>query len=192
MLLQAPEGSDGSTPSSEILDGAADFVLEVGTEELPPADVTSAVAQLQGRMESLLADLSLTNSGVNVQGTPRRLVVQVAQLAAMQEVSSEERRGPPRKRAYDDAGAPTKALVGFCKSSGADVDSVFFQADKKVRCQAVIGMWLQLFHLNAKNWTQTFRISLSVSDTVVIAGARGSRVDGELPIIDSDDFRGLA
>ena len=144
VLLQEPEGIDESTTSSgKTLEGAADFVLEVGTEELPPADVTSAVAQLQERVESILADASLSHSGVNVQGTPRRLVVLVAQLAAVQEVTSEERRGPPRKRAYDDAGEPTKALSGFCKSNGADAGSVYFQADKKVCCAtggAVLGL----------------------------------------------------
>lgn len=133
LLMQVPESSDGNKSGSvTTLEGAADFVLEIGTEELPPLEVTSAVDQLQERVESLLADRSLNHSGVNVQGTPRRLVVQITQLAAMQKVTSEERRGPPRKRAYDEAGEPTKALVGFCKSNGADINNVYFQADKKV------------------------------------------------------------
>lgn len=131
--MQVPEDTNGSTESSaKTLEGAADFVLEIGTEELPPAEVSSAVEQLQERVQSLLAELNLPHSGVNVQGTPRRLVVQIAQLAAMQEVKSEEQRGPPRKRAYDDTGEPTKALVGFCNSNGADTSAVYFQADKKV------------------------------------------------------------
>jgi glycyl-tRNA synthetase beta subunit len=120
------------------VEGAADFVLEIGTEELPPAEVASAIEQLQERVEAMLTDLSLQHGGVNVQGTPRRLAVQIAGLAAVQDVTTEERRGPPRKRAYGDDGQPTKALVGFCKSSGAELDAVYFQADKKV-CSASAG-----------------------------------------------------
>lgn len=132
-LAQVPKSSNGVDPASaKTVERAADFVMEVGTEELPPAEVASAVSQLQERLESLLADLAIGHNGVNVQGTPRRLVAQVAQLAAVQNVTSEERRGPPRKRAYADDDAPTQALLGFCKSNGVEADTVYFKADAKV------------------------------------------------------------
>ena len=95
---------DGSNP--------ADFVLEIGTEELPPADLESALQQLRETVPPLLARLRLECDGVDVQGTPRRLVVFAKGLAASQLSLTEVRRGPPRKRAYDDAGVPTKALTG--------------------------------------------------------------------------------
>lgn len=56
---------------------AADFLLELGTEELPPAEVDAALAQLGPAVEALLAEHRLAHSGVRVQGTPRRLSVQV-------------------------------------------------------------------------------------------------------------------
>lgn len=112
---------------------AADFLLEIGTEEIPPAELTAVLQQLRDKAAALLADLRLGHGGVDVQGTPRRLTVRVAALAPRQEAVSEERRGPPRKRAYDDDGNPTKALLGFCRGCGVDAGSVFFQADKKVR-----------------------------------------------------------
>jgi glycyl-tRNA synthetase len=114
------------------LQAAADFVLEIGTEELPPAEASSAVEQLRSRLPQLLEDLALVHGGVAVHGTPRRIVAIVRMLEPLQASTTEERRGPPRLRAYDEAGMPTKALLGFCKSNGADIDAVYFQADKKV------------------------------------------------------------
>ena len=112
---------------------AADFLLELGTEELPPAELDAALAQLQPAIEALLAEQRLTHNGVRVRGTPRRLAVQVAQLAAAQEATTTERRGPKRGAAFDEAGAPTKALLGFCRGAGVEPDAVFFRADKKAR-----------------------------------------------------------
>jgi hypothetical protein len=60
------------------------------------------------------------------------LVVHVSQLAAKQEASEEVKRGPPKTRAFDETGKPTKALLGFCKGCGADPATLRFEADKKV------------------------------------------------------------
>lgn len=123
--------AEGSRPTAA--DEAADFVLEVGTEEIPPAELTSVLQQLREKVATLLAESRLGHGAVDVQGTPRRLTVRVAALAPRQETVTEERRGPPRSRAFDDAGNPTKALLGFCRGCGADAAGVFFKADKKVR-----------------------------------------------------------
>jgi hypothetical protein len=111
----------------------ADFLLEVGTEELPPDEVTSAVAQLQRLFADLLSSCRLLHSGIKAFGTPRRLAVVVDGLAAEQETVEEERRGPPKSRAFDEAGKPTKAMTGFCRSCGADLSAVRFVPDKKAR-----------------------------------------------------------
>jgi hypothetical protein len=169
MLLQTPERSHGSAAGSgAAVKGAADFVLEIGTEELPPAEVSSAVEQLQERMQALLSELSLESRRVIVQGTPRRLVVQVEELAGTQAVTSEEKRGPPRKRAYDDAGEPTPALVGFCKTNGADIGQVYFQADNKV-CSCPVGPPPHLCCCSAKKKKkkETVYYISSVSDAII-------------------------
>jgi glycyl-tRNA synthetase beta subunit len=67
---------------------------------------------------ALLDRLRLGHGGVAVEGTPRRLAVMVHELAARQSNSAENVRGPPAKVAYDGAGAPTPALLGFCKKNG--------------------------------------------------------------------------
>ena len=97
---------------------AATFVLEVGSEELPPDDVVSALQQLKDRVPALLDRLRLGHGGVTVEGTPRRLAVLVHELAARQSNNSERVRGPPAKVAYDAAGTPIPALLGFCKKNG--------------------------------------------------------------------------
>lgn len=65
-----------------------DFVLEIGSEELPPDDVASACEQLRERVPALLQKLRLWHGEVRVEGTPRRLAVVVRGLAGAQ--TSEE------------------------------------------------------------------------------------------------------
>ena len=97
-----------------------DFLLEIGTEELPAGDLTSALEQLKERVPVLLDDLRLAHGAVQVLGTPRRLVVWVKDLAASQPDRESLVKGPPASRAFDALGAPTKAAEGFARSRGID------------------------------------------------------------------------
>ncbi|CAI5929187.1 unnamed protein product [Closterium sp. NIES-64] len=107
------------------------LVVEIGTEELPPDDVSSAVAQLQAAIPPLLTRLRLPYSSVRVEGTPRRVAVQVAGLAAWQQREQREVRGPPANKAFDKDGKPTKALEGFCKRNAVTAEAVTTRADDK-------------------------------------------------------------
>jgi glycyl-tRNA synthetase len=102
-------------------DKAADFLLEIGTEELPPADLDSALHQLSESLSQRLKALNLEHGAIQVLGTPRRLVAQVAQLAARQADRDEVVKGPPAERAFDADGKPTKAAEGFARGQGVDV-----------------------------------------------------------------------
>lgn len=82
-------------------------------------------------MPALLDRLRLGHDGVTVEGTPRRLAVVVRELAGRQSNSAEHVRGPPAKVAYDARGAPTPALLGFCKKNGVTVEDCFADADAK-------------------------------------------------------------
>lgn len=53
----------------------ADFLLEIGTEELPVADLNSALEQVQQSFTKRLEDARLSYSQLEVLGTPRRLSV---------------------------------------------------------------------------------------------------------------------
>lgn len=107
------------------------FVLEVGSEELPPDDVLSGMEQLRERVPALLSKLRLQHGAVEVHGTPRRLAVLVHDLAPAQTPQESKVRGPPAKAAFDASGAPTKALEGFCRKNGVSVDAVVREADSK-------------------------------------------------------------
>ena len=113
----APPAGDTAPPERE----ACPFVLEIGSEELPPADLSSAMQQLQAAVPALLDQLRLAYEGVQVHGTPRRLVVLVSGLAARQTDLEAVVKGPPADRAFDANGQPTAAALGFARGKGVDV-----------------------------------------------------------------------
>jgi glycyl-tRNA synthetase len=94
------------------------FLLEIGTEELPAGDLQSALGQLRERLPGMLEDLRLEHGAVSVQGTPRRLVVYIEDLASRQADLEQVIKGPPAERAFNPDGTPTKAAEGFARSKG--------------------------------------------------------------------------
>ncbi len=112
----------GHEPEESQLDTEeAMFLLEIGTEELPPGDLAAALTQLEASVPALLDELRLTYRNIQIAGTPRRLVVLVGDLAARQPDRSMDVKGPPADRAFDDAGNPTRAAEGFARSKGVEV-----------------------------------------------------------------------
>ena len=98
--------------------GSADFILEIGTEELPPADAETAIAQLERGVPRLLTELRLDYEAISIQATPRRLVIHISGLQTQQPDREQVFRGPPADRAYDSDGNPTRAAEGFARSQG--------------------------------------------------------------------------
>lgn len=112
----APPPATGAAPDAD-----ADFVLEVGVEELPPADLTGALQALVDRVPPLLADARLGHGDIVVEGTPRRLIVTVRSLSARQTGIEEQVVGPPAKAAFTPDGTPTPAAEGFARKIGVAV-----------------------------------------------------------------------
>ncbi|HKJ28350.1 MAG TPA: glycine--tRNA ligase subunit alpha, partial [Anaerolineales bacterium] len=77
------------------------FLLEIGTEELPPADLNEYLRQLEDQISALLEELNLNHGAVMVMGTPRRLLVYVECLEQQQSDRTEVVKGPPASRAFD-------------------------------------------------------------------------------------------
>ena len=100
----------------------ADFLFEIGLEEVPARMIAGAQAELQQRVVKMLERERLVRSGVDVKSfaTPRRLAVWVKDVAARQEDVAEELVGPSVKVAYKD-GLPTPAAVAFAKKAGVEV-----------------------------------------------------------------------
>lgn len=108
----------------EVLPVSAPFLFEIGTEEIPAAELESALAQLQERIPVWLDELRLTHGEVKLYSTPRRLVVYVADLQGRQPDSETLVKGPPAERAFDAQGKPTPAAIGFAKGKGLDVSAL--------------------------------------------------------------------
>ncbi len=107
--------------------GNAPFLFEIGTEELPVADLQSALDQLREKVPAWLNTLRLAHGEIQILGTPRRLVVYVKDLAANQPDLQVVAKGPPAARAFDAQGIPTPAAVGFARSKGLDVSALTVQ-----------------------------------------------------------------
>jgi glycyl-tRNA synthetase len=113
----------------------ANFVFEIGVEELPADDVDSASSQLVTRLPLLLNELRLDHKDIRIFTTPRRIVVSVASLSPNQPDREDLVKGPPADKAFvgqvSDLPAPasvgqikdvsyTPAAIGFAKKNGVD------------------------------------------------------------------------
>ncbi|MBB5331084.1 glycine--tRNA ligase subunit beta [Tunturiibacter gelidoferens] len=100
----------------------ADFLFEIGLEEVPARMIAGAQLELEQRVVKMLERERLVRSGAATKSfaTPRRLAVRVAGVAERQEDMAEELVGPSVKVAYKD-GVATPAALAFAKKAGVDV-----------------------------------------------------------------------
>ncbi|MFC7530671.1 glycine--tRNA ligase [Actinoplanes sp. GCM10030250] len=101
--------------------GARTLVFEIGTEELPPAELRSAREQVARLVTEGLAATRLTHGEPRVFGTPRRLIAVVPEVAAREDDHERTVKGPKAQQAYGPDGAPTRALEGFLRGQGATI-----------------------------------------------------------------------
>ena len=90
-----------------------DLLWEIGMEEVPARFIPAAVKQLAAAAGEALREAGLAHEGLRVYATPRRLTLLVNGLSGTTADKETEQRGPSRKAAYDENGAPTRALLGF-------------------------------------------------------------------------------
>ena len=101
-----------------------DFLVEIGTEELPPKALRPLSEAFVAGLTAGLEKAQLLHAGVKGFATPRRLAVYVKRLAAAQPEQHLRRRGPPVSAAFDGSGAPTRAARAFAESCGASVEAL--------------------------------------------------------------------
>ncbi|MCE7577842.1 glycine--tRNA ligase subunit beta [Aliivibrio fischeri] len=114
---------------------AKNFLIELGTEELPPTALRSLAEAFASNFEAELKVADLAHQGVKWYATPRRLALKVAELAESQADKVVEKRGPAVSAAFDADGNPTKAAQGWARGNGITVE----QAD---RLKTDKGEWL--------------------------------------------------
>jgi len=99
----------------------ADLLFEIGAEEIPAGFVPGALLQLERDLAAALEAARLPHGEVKAVGTPRRLAVWARDVAPKQADARSEALGPPVAHAFDAAGNPTPAALGFAKSQGVEV-----------------------------------------------------------------------
>ncbi|GGK32799.1 glycine--tRNA ligase subunit beta [Aliivibrio fischeri] len=114
---------------------AKNFLIELGTEELPPTALRSLAEAFASNFEAELKAADLAHQGVKWYATPRRLALKIAELAESQADKVVEKRGPAVSAAFDADGNPTKAAQGWARGNGITVE----QAD---RLKTDKGEWL--------------------------------------------------
>jgi len=102
----------------------AHVLLEIGVEELPASDVDDVIAHLTKAAPALFEQAKLTYEGLEVMATPRRIVISAKQVSPRQPDEEQVVKGPPAARAFDAAGNPTQAAIGFAKGKGLDVSAL--------------------------------------------------------------------
>ncbi len=120
LLAKLPPVSVPEVGDLPVIGLPAPFVFELGVEELPPDELLSALEQWRATIPKSLDEMRLDYSDLRIEGTPRRLVVQLGSLAGAQADREVELKGPPSARAYDEAGNLTQVGLGFAKSNGLD------------------------------------------------------------------------
>jgi glycyl-tRNA synthetase beta chain len=105
---------------------AKEFLLEIGTEEIPSGFINPALEKMKELFSALAATgrVDIESGQVQSFGTPRRLILHVPQLAERQQDISKEVVGPPKKVAFDAEGKPTKAALVFAEKNGMPVGAL--------------------------------------------------------------------
>ena len=111
---------------------SADFLLELGTEELPPKALKTLIAALEENIAAGLQAQELTYSAIKSFAAPRRLAIIVEQLIEATPQKELVVWGPPKTVAFDGAGKPTKAAIAFAEKNNISVDALAAESDGKV------------------------------------------------------------
>ncbi|MBV9670582.1 MAG: glycine--tRNA ligase subunit beta, partial [Acidobacteriales bacterium] len=102
-----------------------DFLLEIGTEEIPARMLDGARTELERRLGDLLSRERLADDALKLHAfsTPRRLAVLAESVRDRQPDAEEVLQGPAVKVAFKD-GAPTAAAQAFAKKAGVDLSAL--------------------------------------------------------------------
>ncbi len=109
----------------------AEFILEIGIEEMPARFVPKLAKELAASFESLLAEAMVDYEAIDTYATPRRLTAHATGISEIQRKEEETVSGPPVRIAYDADGNLTKAGLGFIKTQGLSESDIFkLETDK--------------------------------------------------------------
>ncbi len=110
---------------------AKEFLLEIGTEEIPAGYITEALPLVEKDFRLFLATSKIAFADLKVWGTPRRLVIIARGMAKKQQDQRTEIIGPPKQVAYDANGNLTPAGLGFAKKQNINPQSLTIKKTEK-------------------------------------------------------------
>ena len=113
----------------------ADFIFELGTEELPPVALKTLISAFEKDVVDQLGLAGLLFSECKSFASPRRLAIRVSDCSLQQPDTTIDKKGPAIQAAFDQEGKPSKAAEGFARSCGVDVSDLGRQKTDK-------GEWL--------------------------------------------------
>ncbi len=117
---------------------AKEFLLEIGTEEIPSGFIIPAIGKMKEFFSALLVSGRVSFRGeMKAFGTPRRLILYVPDMDEQQADVSREVVGPPKKVAFDAEGNPTKAAVVFAEKNHVPVSALVIKTTEKGEYLAV-------------------------------------------------------
>jgi glycyl-tRNA synthetase beta chain len=102
----------------------ADFILEIGTEELPASAILPASQFIIEELNKKLKSQGISFKKSEFFATPRRLIIHIEELNLQSPPKKKIIWGPPKNIAYNPEGEPTKALLGFLKKANASLEEV--------------------------------------------------------------------
>ena len=117
-------------------DGRDDLLVEIRVEDLPPNLLVDLATRFRDSLLESMRKNGFADSESEILdsqklfATPRRLAVVLTRIRARSESKIIERKGPQKTAAYDEAGAPTRALTGFLRGAGAKPSGVFLRTEK--------------------------------------------------------------
>src|SRR5262250_1926244 len=114
----------GTTQPKAHSSNTTELLLEIGVEELPYQFISPALSSLEDLAARLFQEARLSSGSIKAYGTPRRLTLVVQSLAVHQTAVTRETMGPSKSVAFDQAGQPTKAAIGFATGQGVSVESL--------------------------------------------------------------------
>lgn len=118
---------------------AQDFLVELGTEELPPKALKSLGEAFLSGIEKGLKAAGLSYSASRYYAAPRRLAVLIEQLEEQQADRTQNLDGPPVQAAFDKDGNPTQAALGFAKKCGVELSAIDQSGPKLKFSQSIPG-----------------------------------------------------
>ena len=122
-----------------MMTAAQDFLVELGTEELPPKALKTLAEAFLAGVEKGLKAAGLGYASARYFAAPRRLAIFVEQLATQQPDREVRLDGPPVQAAFDKDGNPTQAALGFAKKCGVDISAIDTSGPKLKFVQSIAG-----------------------------------------------------